>query len=487
MKWFLTALCVLGLLCAAIPAKANGRFPAAGHVEVDPADPAHIVLRTTYGLVVTRDGGNRWDWVCEKVMSFGGMWDPPIGIMTGGVIMVGLPDGLSLSTPDACQYSRIEAMEGRFVADVAVDKTNPSRAVVLTLVPLGFTFDTRLFLTEDGGSSFTQAGDVFPDNFRGLTVDLSPSDANVVYVSGVLEGSIPQGVVLRSTDGGVSYEMSVVSGSDKMTGPFIGAVDPQNANRVYVRLDGTPGHLLVSDDGSKTWQEIFTTQGPLLGFSLSPDGKTVVVGGEMDGVWRSPTANWAFERTSLLHAKCLRWADAGIYACAEQVLDGFSVGLSVTEGSTFGSLSKLSDLCGPLPCPTPICSSDWPILRETIGAMSCTATGSSTSGANGGTTGGPNDPPPATAGCACRMNATHDNDHAWTFLTLITLYAWRKRLFRTVLVRPRSGRTNTRVKGLGPYRVEGGEPSLTSEGVRGETPKPRETLHDHLFRVCRHL
>lgn len=427
MNRWTTSLGLVGLLAYSLPANANGRFPSAGHIEVDPADPAHIVVRTTYGLVVTHDGGNRWDWVCEKVMSFGGMWDPPIGIMTGGVILVGLPDGLSVSTPDACQYSRIEAIEGRFVADVAVDKKNPTRAVVLTLVPLGLTLDTRLFLTEDGGSSFIQVGDVFPENLRGLTVDLSPSDPNVVYVSGVLEGALPQGVVLQSTNGGVSYDMSIVPGSDKMTGPFIGAVDPQNANRVYVRLDGTPGRLLVSEDGSKTWQEIFTGEGSLLGFSLSPDGQMLVVGGEKDGVWRSPISNWAFERTSLLHAGCLRWANAGIYACAEQGLDGFSVGLSVTEGATFRPLSKLSDLCGPLPCPKPICSSDWPTIRETIGAKSCNTTGSTSSGGPGGAGGAPIDPPSTTAGCACRVDPVDHDEHAWTILTILALCYCRKK------------------------------------------------------------
>src|SRR5262245_66324806 len=38
-------------------ARANGRFPAAGQVVVDPGDKQHIVLRTTYGILQTTDGG----------------------------------------------------------------------------------------------------------------------------------------------------------------------------------------------------------------------------------------------------------------------------------------------------------------------------------------------------------------------------------------------------------------------------------------------
>ena len=427
------ALGILGLTSAASIAEANGRFPSAGHVEVDPADPAHIVLRATYGLVVTRDGGKRWDWVCEKEMSYSGVWDPPIGIMTGGVILAGLPDGLSVSTPDACQFSRAMALEGKLVADVAVDKKNPSRAVVLTSVPLGMTFDTRLFLTEDAGASFVQVGDVFPESLHGFTVDLSSANSNVVYVSGVLEGPMPQGVVFRSDNGGMTYEMSNVPSSDDMHGPFIGAVDPQNADRVYVRLDGTPGRLFVAEDGGKTWQEIFTGEGTLLGFSVSPDGNMLVVGGEKDGVWRSPVSNWAFERTSLLHARCLRWANEGIYACAEQALDGYSVGLSITEGSTFKALTKTSDLCGPLSCPKPICSADWPTLRDTIGATSCVENnGSSSSGGGGGNggmggSGGNGGGPPPTGGCGCRVTSESANEPMWIVLGLMAVGSWRRR------------------------------------------------------------
>jgi len=432
MNKLVIALSMLELVSMASTAQANGRFPSAGHVEVDPADPAHIVLRATYGLVVTRDGGNRWNWVCEKEMSYGGVWDPPIGIMTGGVILAGLPDGLSVSTPDACQFSRANELEGKLVADVAVDKKNPSRAVVLTSVPLGMTFDTRLYLTEDAGASFSQVGDAFPENLHGFTVDLSASDANVVYVSGVLNGPMPQGVVFRSGNGGVAYEMSIVPSSDDMHGPFIGAVDPQNADRVYVRLDGTPGRLYVSEDGSKTWQEIFTGEGTLLGFSVSPDGSTLVVGGEKDGVWRSPVPNWAFERTSLVHARCLRWANEGIYACAEQVLDGYSVGFSITGGLKLKALTKISDFCVPVSCPVPICSGDWPMLGDTIGATSCvesSGSSSSSGGGNGGMggSGGNGDVPSSGGACGCHVVGESANNTIWVVLGLIAVGGWRRR------------------------------------------------------------
>ncbi len=434
MKRFYWAIgCVLGLIFPANAAFANGRFPSAGHVEVDPADPAHVVLRATYGLVVTRDGGSKWNWICEGAMSYSGIWDPPVGITAGGSVLVGLPDGLSVSTPDGCNFKRANALEGKLVTDLAVDKKNPARAVVLTSIPLGMAFDTRLYLTEDGGASFVQVGNVFPDNLRGLTVDLAPSDPDVIYVSGVLVGPVPLGVVLHSSDGGISYVMSLVPGSDEDRAPFIGAVDPHDANRVYVRNDGLPGQLLVSDDAGTTWQTIFSGEGSLLGFALSPDGKTLVVGGEKDGVWRSPVPNWAFEQTSTLHARCLRWADAGIYACTEQVLEGYAVGFSVTNGSTFGPLSKLSDLCGPVDCPASsvtasVCTPQWPALQDTLNATSCLETGSSGSGAGGAGGGDVDVVPSAVGGCACQLGGgNYDMGAAGLAFSLFALGRLRRK------------------------------------------------------------
>lgn len=435
MKRLFGMLGLCGILTSTGAVRANGRFPSAGHVEVDPMDPMHIVVRATYGLVVTRDGGGTWNWVCEKAMSFSGVWDPPIGIVANGSVLVGLPDGLTVSTPDACEFVRVPQLEGQFVADVAVDKKNPLHAVVLTSLPLGGSFHTRLFATDDGGKTFAQVGDAFAENLRGLTVDLTPSDANTIYVSGILDGPLPRGVVLRSKNGGSSYDTFELPGSDDMHGPYIGAVDPALADRLYVRLDGLPGRLLVSENGGESFTELFLGEGTLLGFSLSPDGKTLVVGGEKDGVWRSPVPNWAFERVSLLHARSLRWADAGIYGCTEQVLDGFSIGFSITEGSTFKPLAKLSDLCGPVSCAKPICAADWPLLRDTISATSCVENASSSSSGNGsssggqGGTGGSSVEPPATGGgCNCRISENGPGGMASLgILPLIALALRRRR------------------------------------------------------------
>ncbi len=89
---------------AGLPALANGRFPAAGLVATDPSDPAHLIVRTTYGLTITHDNGAHWGWVCEAAIGYGGTEDPMVAITKDGSIIAGIFEGLSASHDQGCQW-----------------------------------------------------------------------------------------------------------------------------------------------------------------------------------------------------------------------------------------------------------------------------------------------------------------------------------------------------------------------------------------------
>ncbi|MBL8611026.1 MAG: hypothetical protein JNL38_27030, partial [Myxococcales bacterium] len=76
------------------PAAANGRFPRAQTILAAPgSDGTVLYLRATFGLLVSRDAGKTWRWVCEEAMGFSGTWDPPVAVTKGGRIWVGLEKG----------------------------------------------------------------------------------------------------------------------------------------------------------------------------------------------------------------------------------------------------------------------------------------------------------------------------------------------------------------------------------------------------------
>ena len=70
----------LALVLRFAPAAANGRPPVTNGVYVHPSDPQSILVRTTFGLLVSRDGGCSFRWICEQNVGYGGTYDPHYAI-----------------------------------------------------------------------------------------------------------------------------------------------------------------------------------------------------------------------------------------------------------------------------------------------------------------------------------------------------------------------------------------------------------------------
>lgn len=402
-----TIAAALTLGSIATSASANGRYPAAGQIALDPSDPDAVLVRTTYGMVVTRDKGQRWDWICEGAVGFTGSEDPMVSFTADGTLLAGIFEGLSVSHDHGCQWDFAGGgIAGRYVVDLAVDKVDPQEGVLVISNSAGVddggqpVFLGQLWSTADSGHSWAQSGVDLPTQFLALTVETAPSDSNRVYVSGRMGPPGYAGVIQRSDDRGATWQELPIPGSDDTHLPYIGAVDPTNPDVLYARLDGAPSdQLVVSHDGGHTWTKVFDSQGDLLGFALSPDGATVAIGGDKDGVWTSPASTLAFTKTADKGVKCLTWAPAGLYACADEFLDGFTAGISTDQGKTFTPIMHLGALCGPLACgeATSVgasCATQWPVTAATIGAEGCggsdggSSSASSSSSSGGGDGGG---------------------------------------------------------------------------------------------------
>lgn len=369
----------LALLGGSAPAFGNGRFPAAGQLVVDPSSPEHLVLRATYGILSSQDAGQRWDWICEEAVGYGGIEDPSMGILSNGTLLAGIFAGLALSSDAGCGWSFAGGgLEGRFVVDVSVEKVDPSRAIFLLSNGLSATtFSTQVFETLDGAKTFQQAGVDLPTSIVGVTLDAAPSDPTRLYVTGRRDAPSYVGVLARSSDRGATWDIVDIPGADALASPFLAAVDPTDPQRIYVRLDGKDQDtLLASDDGGDTWTTVFTTPGRLLGFALSPDGQSLRFGSPEDGIYAADRAALAPMKLGSFGPLCLAWTADGLYACADQFKDDFVVGVSQDGGASFSPLLTLDGLCGPLPCPdgtatADLCTLTWGPTRATIGSKDC--------------------------------------------------------------------------------------------------------------------
>ena len=112
-----------------------------------------------------------------------------------------------------------------------------------------------IFRSIDGGAAWDTL-------IRGVTVrdiDIHPSDHQIVYVTCGMNYLTPQGL-LRTTDGGESWEAvsGIVLNPDE--GLSVCAIDPSSPDTMYVGSSGLfGGHLLRSIDGSQTWSVVSTS------------------------------------------------------------------------------------------------------------------------------------------------------------------------------------------------------------------------------------
>lgn len=387
------AIGLSGVLLAAAPARANGRFPAAFQLVEAQSDPGHVLVQVTYGFMSTRDGGTTWGWTCEKAVGYLGDVDPPIAIAEGGVSFAALFDGLSRSTGDGCDWHWVEdGAEGRYAVDVSTRKGDERDVIFLTSDGLGSNvFDTRLFRSSDAGATFAQVSEALPENLVALTVDIAPSDPTRVYISALnaLGDGVYEGVFGRSDDGGATFELIPMEGSANDSAPYLAAVDPVDPDILYVRLAGSTGTLLRSDDAGDTFETIFEMEGSLLGFALSPDGQKIVIGGDTIPLQRGSSTG-PFEKVGEVLPKCLTWTDQGIYACGSETSEGFTIGISHDEGATFEKLYSRFCTEGPLECPAgttvgDTCDAEWIKTRPNIGADQCPSGGVGGAGATSST------------------------------------------------------------------------------------------------------
>jgi MYXO-CTERM domain-containing protein len=378
-------------LVAMVPedALANGRLPATKELVISPTDPSLFAIEATFGLLVSRNAGASFGWVCEPALGYPAtaVEDPSIGI-TPTTILAGIVQGVAVSTDQGCSwhYALTEP-----ISDVVVRRDDPHSALALSSRYLGLTdagtnaFVTAVYATHDDGATWAQDGTPIASDLLAETIDVAPSDANRIYIGGghtmlAADGSlVGEGIVLASTNGGASYTTTaipLIAPYETQGAAYVSAVDPTAPQRVYVRIhDSFVDRLLVSDDGAATFRTVYQAQGTLPGFALSNDGSTLFLGDSAAGVLvaHPPAvgsgAAFAFVKQSSTIVECLAWSSGRLYACTGLPLQ---LSVSTDEGKTFATEFSFGCIPGPLACPRDagdtVCSASLGDLRASVGA-----------------------------------------------------------------------------------------------------------------------
>jgi photosystem II stability/assembly factor-like uncharacterized protein len=355
----------------ASPALANGRFPLANQLVVDPKNPAHLVARTTFGILDTSDGGGTWTWICEDAVGIFGGEDPPIAVTADGSTIVASSTGLAVSRDGGCSWTRPpNPGVNRTGVDVTVNPTNPHEALSIEASVLDGVYSVFLVKTSDDGATWIDVGPL-PAGFVAETLEMAPSNPDRVYVTGRIPSQLS--ALLRSDDGGQTWLTPQAIDLPAGATAYIGAVDPTYPDIVYVRaqvMTNTIGVALATRDAGLTWKQIWTRAGSVAGFALSSDGATIAVGGPDSGLDIADTGDLAFSAANTLGPSCLAWSGAKLFACAKEAVDGFSIGVSDDKGVHFMPVLHFTDItpraCGAATSAS-ICASTWGPIARTIG------------------------------------------------------------------------------------------------------------------------
>ncbi len=348
-------------------ASANGRFPAANQIFFRRPTRASVGVRTTFGILLSHDGGTTWTWLCEDILGLGPTTteDPPIAMTAGGSLIAALSFGVDVSSDVGCDWGFAGGpLSGQVIKDIALRPGAPHAVVAVTgtyeaIAGEGGTsgYAQQVYETVDDGAHWSPLGLPIDPSALVTTIDVAASDPNRLYASAIRHSTTPPSASLFvSTDAGASWtERPVPFDPNRSTAIFIAAVDPTNADLVYVRSD-VQSQLFVTNDAGKTWSMPLSLEDPMLGFALSSDGSQVYAGSATAGLFAASAASLSFTQMSSIHVQCLAANGNDLWACSDEP-SGFIVGQSraagdASTGAAFApKLPNLIDIHSPIACP----------------------------------------------------------------------------------------------------------------------------------------
>jgi hypothetical protein len=207
------------------------------------------------------------------------------------------------------------------------------------------------------------------------------------------------------------------------------AIDPEDANTVYLRVVGAlTDSVVITQNGGQTFDTPLTITGQFSSFLRATD-RALYVGSVAGQLYvRAPGAT-DFTHHAAPHFRCLgqRPGTTRIFACGDMGIDGFSVGYSDNGGQSFQPMMNFTDLLGPLTC-APVesnCAAHWQRIQGVLGLGPAPDAGTG-GGPDAGSPDAGTTPPPSTGGPKSGC-ATAGGDPIFILGLLVAFFVWRVR------------------------------------------------------------
>ena len=332
--------------------RANGAFPDGEQMLFPRSHPDHMFVATNFGLVLSEDGGESWQWVCESpfiLTALAHLYQLGAGMRVFAVSTAGL-----VHSDDAgCTWTPGGGLEGLIATDAFVDFRDPTRVFALAQTPQGIH---TAYASDDSGETFGAL--LYTGRIDEVLtgIESATSDPQIVYLASYMLVGDGERVVRfqRSMDGGSSWESTALT--DQLAGTMrIIQVDPEDPAHVFMRLT-TPDlddQLIVTEDGGATYRTLLDRPGSMRAFLRRSDGSYLATweAAAIVEAFRSEDGGDSFEPWPLaIRARAFTERDGRLYALGSESFDGHALFVSGDDGATWEPVMRYADMTGPKAC-----------------------------------------------------------------------------------------------------------------------------------------
>jgi hypothetical protein len=373
-------------------ALANGRPPTTNGVHFGPGDLQSIYVATTFGLLISRDDGCSFRWICEDNLGYGGMFDPKYRIARDGAIFATTFTGLRVSRDGGCSFTtatvdRPADDPGR-IAGKWIDAIDIGPTGELWVATADNGKPNNIYRSTDNGLTFEPRGMQSPAIWW-KSVLVAPTRATRIYATGYQVAGMaddggqmpPTAHFLISDDGGDAWTPSPLAGVRYGPTPIVLVVGVDRTNPDIVIMISTSGNrpegdlLYRSTDGGVTWAEVLASPEPILDVTLTDAGGVLVA--TLGGATFQSTdhgASFAAMADTPQLACIGQRPDGSLYGCATNWEPDFKAVAQSADGTRWDKVFRFVDLAGPLDCPAgtaehDACGGQWPALQQQFGAV----------------------------------------------------------------------------------------------------------------------
>ena len=153
---------VMASVSPTVTAYANGRPPVTNGVFFQASDNQSLYVRSTFGLLISHDGGCSFRWTCEQNIGYGGTFDPTYAIAADGTLFATTFAGLRVSRDGGCSFTtatdELPANAPGRIAGMWVDAIDIGPTGEVWVATADSTKPNDVLKSTDGGLTFVSRG-----------------------------------------------------------------------------------------------------------------------------------------------------------------------------------------------------------------------------------------------------------------------------------------------------------------------------------------